>query len=85
MASLYDAQLSPTTAFNSVYMGSKSSRGTEISAFVVFWVGGGADGTVLTGGIDVEAVVSVPVNAAGSICIVTGQSGRVGCAKPEES
>lgn len=87
MASLYSVQWMLMAAFNSVYTGSRSSRGTEIRAFDAFWVvtGGGATGCLVAEIVDDEVV---PVSAAGSICIVLqGQKGTSrarGCAKPEE-
>lgn len=62
-------------AFNSVYIGSRSSRGTEMRALDAFWVvtGGGTTGCLVAGMVDDEFV---PVRAAGSICIVfQGQKG----------
>lgn len=69
---LYSAQLSPIAAFSSVYTGSRSRRGTEISAFVDFCEAAAADATVLDVDTAVEAE-SVRLRAAGSICIVNGR------------
>ena len=68
---LYSAQLSPIAAFSSVYTGSRSRRGTEISTFVVFCEVAAADATALAAETDVEAE-SVRLRAAGSICIING-------------
>lgn len=79
VACLYSTQFSPIAAFSSVYIGSKSRRGTAISAFVVFWVAGADAATVLLVGTD-EDEESFRLRAAGSICMVVkrsrGQSGE---------
>ena len=86
VACLYSAQLSPIASFNSVYIGSKSKRGTDIRAFVIFGVPDGTGGVGLAagaGGADVESVA--PVRAAGSICIVNSlRPRRLSCAKAND-
>lgn len=66
---LYSTQFSPIAAFSSVYIDSKSRRGTAMSALVAFCVAGADVVTDLLVGTD-EEEESFRLRAAGSICIV---------------